>query len=161
MARIFDPLLWRVFRHVISGAGAFDTEDIDLDLTVRDAIELVAVDFQYEFFPTTAIQDFGTVLIARPDAGNAVTSIIEATEDPDALATMQTSHPAVVTSGFSLGSDPQHNVRIPFPQGLIIARRLTWCIDSSPASTRTVMRLWYRRAELSAPEIVDLVALRR
>lgn len=160
MARIMEPLLWRNFPHTTSGAAAVDAVDIDLDITIRDAIELIKVMFWVSTEYTTVINSIDQLLIARPDAQNAVTSSVEATEDPDMIAHMHVNQAAVLTSGFS--RDPgDHQLQIDMPRGLIIARRMTYMTDFQLANARGGMQLWYRRVELDANEIVALVALRR
>lgn len=158
MARVLEPLLWRHFNHTTVTGNVIEAEDIDLDLAANEAIMILGLDFTIHSEFTNALNDFRSVVIARPSAEASISVIIEAQEDPDFIADYHVNV-AFLTSG-SLISMHHRDWRPP-EGGLIIARRMTWISENSQAAVRQSLNVWYKRLILDESEMIGLIIRRR
>lgn len=151
-------MLWRRFNHTAIVGSTVEAEDIDLDLAANEAIMILGLDFTFHSEYTVALADFHEVVIARPSAEAAIDTIVEALEDPDFIADYHQSI-ALLTSGTVVAN--HHRDWRPPEGGLIIARRMTWIIETSSALTRQSLNVWYKRLILDESEMIGLIIRRR
>lgn len=151
-------MLWRRFNHTTAIGSTVEAEDIDLDLAANEAIMILGIDFTFHTEYTVALADFHEVVVARPSAEAAISTIVEALEDPDFIADYHRNI-AVLTSG-AISEDHHRDWRPPVG-GLIIARRMTWIIETSAALVRQSLNVWYKRLLLEDSEMIGLIIRRR
>lgn len=162
MARVLEPLLWRRFTHLQAGSGVLENEDIDLDLAASEGLMVMGLDFNIHSEFTAAVTDFNAVVIARPNAEDVVSTIVEAQADSDFIAGYHVNSDIDVEGAFV--AEHHRDWRAPGEgagEGLVIARRMTYLQDCSLQNALMSLTVWYKRILFTDSEMIGLLIRRR
>ncbi len=162
MARVLEPLLWRRFSHQMASASTVEAEDIDLDLAANEGLLITGATCHSETEWVASTGDQHSVIVARPDADDAITTPTQMFNDTDTIATFHWNT-AILTSGLV---NVPHVIEWRPPgaeggDGLVIARRMTWLMETSAANWLWNLTVWYKRLIFTNDEMLGLIIRRR
>jgi len=155
--KILEPMLIKTVRHTMVGAYGNEGVTVDLNLAFNEAIGIHMISFYgHEPTPILITKTLMSALVAEP--GFTYADVDDVADDPDCIGIVS-QHSLLINTVLGINIDETKMVWL--PEIYVITLNPTYCFRYPSIGDVGVMRLYYKRVQLTDSDLVQLVAKRR